>query len=86
MIHSRCSPGTVQTTVPANAWVEYDFTTLLNSGDADYTFVLIAQSTDGMDTHSRENTNKPTKHSWGGRRLAGTSSRERCRAGPARPA
>ena len=36
MIHSRCSPGTVQTTVPANAWVEYDVTTLLNSGDADY--------------------------------------------------
>ena len=60
MIPSRCSPGTFQTTVPANAWVEYDFTTLLNSGDADYTFVLIPQSTDGMDTHSRENTNKPT--------------------------
>jgi hypothetical protein len=35
MIHSLCSPGTVETTVPANACVEYDVTTLLNSGDAD---------------------------------------------------
>ena len=86
MIHSRCSPGTVQTTVPANAWVEYDVTTLLNSGDADYNFVLIPQSTDGMDTHSRENTNKPTSIGGAGRRLAGTSSRVRCRAGlPASP-
>jgi hypothetical protein len=80
MIHSRCSPGTVQTTVPANAWVEYDVTTLLNSGDADYNFVLIPQSTDGMDTHWHHA--RPARRGWQPssttRRRSASSRSRRC--------
>ena len=41
-------------TVEADRWLEYDVTGAVAPGDV-VTFVLVPQSEDGMDTHSREN-------------------------------
>ncbi|MEP6757963.1 MAG: DNRLRE domain-containing protein [Actinomycetota bacterium] len=45
-------------TVPTNAWLEFDVTSLV-TGNAAYNFVLAGTSTDGVNFDSREAVNKP---------------------------
>lgn len=46
--------------ISSSAWVEFDVAPLLSaSGNGTYSFVLMPESTDGLDMHSREGTNKP---------------------------
>lgn len=44
--------------VSSGAWVDFDVTAAV-SGNGTFSFVLVATSGDGMDTHSREGSRKP---------------------------
>jgi hypothetical protein len=44
--------------VPANTWVEFDVTPLMN-GDGTYSFVLAQPGSDGLYAYSREGSTSP---------------------------
>jgi len=53
------TPGPDHGAASKNTWIEYDVTSLV-TGDGPITLVLVPQSSNGMDVHTRENaTNKP---------------------------
>ena len=45
--------------VTTNTWVEYSLSPVTVTANGPYSFVLVAQSTDGVDFNSRENTTNP---------------------------